>query len=286
MRKNAASLFRHVYLSFKEESSGRDHYTKLFVLLAVVLLELANGEVVVDLIRLVLALQDLALSNQESLSVYNRCGVHSVCVVFMSVVCQLGPPPALRAVVSQVVENRKRSAPYLLPDSLFSESPSLPEAELTVEEACLFVQSELTEALTGSSYGSYSERFNCPYTPQLTDEERVSRRMSVGDVVSLQMDLGLDSESDSTQRPEAEHITFQTLKNTIEDRGSLEEEQRRRREVMERFQTAPFEEIAAHCGNKTLLQSRLQQVFDLIIRPPPSPSTPVYDIHYPDLCVY
>lgn len=34
-----------------------------------------------------------------------------------------------------------------------------------------------------------------------------------------------------------------------EDRGSLEEEERRRRmQVMERFQTAPFEEIAAHCG--------------------------------------
>lgn len=35
-----------------------------------------------------------------------------------------------------------------------------------------------------------------------------------------------------------------------EDRGgSVEEEERRRRlQLVERFQTAPFEEIAAHCG--------------------------------------
>lgn len=33
-----------------------------------------------------------------------------------------------------------------------------------------------------------------------------------------------------------------------EDRGSVEEEERRRMQVVEKFQTAPFEEIAAHCG--------------------------------------
>lgn len=34
-----------------------------------------------------------------------------------------------------------------------------------------------------------------------------------------------------------------------EDRGVVEEEERRKRmEVVERFQTAPFEEIAAQCG--------------------------------------
>ncbi|XP_065807756.1 protein EFR3 homolog B [Labrus bergylta] len=55
------------------------------------------------------------------------------------------------------------------------------------------------------------------------------------------------------------------LKNTIEDQGSVEEEERRRMQLVEKFQTAPFEEIAAHCGVRTsLLQS---EVFDLIIRP-------------------
>lgn len=55
--QHAQRLYRHVYLACKEESSGRSHYQALFTLLAVLSVELANEEMVVDLIRLVLALQ-------------------------------------------------------------------------------------------------------------------------------------------------------------------------------------------------------------------------------------
>lgn len=55
--QHAQRLYRHVYLTCKEESSGRGHYQALITLLAVLSVELANEEVVVDLIRLVLALQ-------------------------------------------------------------------------------------------------------------------------------------------------------------------------------------------------------------------------------------
>ncbi|XP_072305725.1 protein EFR3 homolog B-like isoform X2 [Eucyclogobius newberryi] len=292
MRKNAPSLYRHIFLAFKEESNGRDHYHALFALLAVVLLELASEEVVVDLIRLGLALQEQAMSNQEGLSMFNCCGIQAVCAAFFSLLCQLGPPPALGTYVTQVVESRRRKALYLLPESVFSDAPCVPEGELKAEPCCLFIQSEIAEALTGSSYGAHDDRLNSPYTPQLTDEDRLSRRKSVGDVISLQMDLNPETRPDSLQKPKTEQITFETLKNAIEDAGGAEEMQRRR-EVTERFQTAPFEEIAALCGAKTLLQSGLQQIFDLLIRPPPSPSgppaprsIPVYDIQFPDLCVY
>ncbi|XP_069377425.1 protein EFR3 homolog B-like isoform X2 [Paralichthys olivaceus] len=293
MRKHAQRLYRHVYLACKEESSGRGHYQALFTLLAVLSVELANEEVLVDLIRLVLALQELALSNQESLSVFNRCGVHGVCAAFLSLLSQLGPP--LQPHVSQVMDSRHRDAPHLLPQHVLCDNPSLPEGDLKVDDSLLFVQSKMFESLSGSSYSSHAERINTPYTPQLTDEDRLSKRKSVGDIVSLQMDMDAQYRPDTQQKPQMEQITFETLKNAIEDRGGVEEEERRKRkEVVERFQTAPFEEIAAHCGAKTSsLQSKLDQVFDLIIRPPPSPSghspprsTPLYEMKFPDLCVY
>ncbi|XP_070786731.1 protein EFR3 homolog B-like isoform X1 [Enoplosus armatus] len=295
IRKHAQRLYRHIYLTCKEESSGRSHYQALITLLAVLSVELANEEVVVDLIRLVLALQELALSNHECLSVFNRCGVHAVCAAFLNLLSQLGPPAPLRQHVTQVIESRQESAAHLLPEDVFCDRPRLPEGELQVDEAFLFVQSKICEALTGSSYSGHTERFNTPYTPQLTDEDRLSKRKSIGDVISLQMDVDPQNCPDTEQRPQTEQITFETLKNAIEDRGSVEEEERRRRmQVVERFQTAPFEEIAAHCGARTsLLQSKLDQVFDLIIRPPPSPSghspprsTPLYEMKFPDLCVY
>ncbi|XP_056226769.1 protein EFR3 homolog B-like [Seriola aureovittata] len=295
MRKHAQRLYRHVYLACKEESSGQSHYQALFTLLAVLSVELANEEVVVDLIRLVLALQELALSNQECLSVFNRCSVHAVCAAFLNLLSQLGPPPPLHEHVTQVIESRQSDAPHLLPEDVLCDQPRLPEGELKVDEALLFTQSKICEALTGSSYSAHAECFNTPYIPQLSDEDRLSKRKSIGDVVSLQIDMDPQYCPDAQQKPQTEHITFETLKNAIEDRGSVEEEERRKRmEVVERFQTAPFEEIAAHCGARTsLLQSKLDQVFDLIIHPPPSPSghspprsTPLYEMKFPDLCVY
>ncbi|KAJ8272932.1 hypothetical protein GJAV_G00095140 [Gymnothorax javanicus] len=80
-----------------------------------------------------------------------------------------------------------------------------------------------------------------------------------------------------------------------------EQEKEKRRQVIEKFQKAPFEEIAAHCESKAnMLHTRLAQIFELTIRPPPSPSgavtiasghaqyqsVPVYEMKFPDLCVY
>uniref|UniRef100_A0A3B4H200 Protein EFR3 homolog B-like n=1 Tax=Pundamilia nyererei TaxID=303518 RepID=A0A3B4H200_9CICH len=252
--QHAQRLYRHVYLASREENSGRSHYQALFTLLAVLSVELANEEVVVDLIRLILALQEMTLSNQECLSVFNRCGIHALCAAFLNLLSQLGPPPTLHQHITQV-----KSQQY-----------------------------ECTDR--GTSLVAF--RLNYCF---IVEEDRLSKRKSIGDAVSLQVDMDLPFCPDTPQKPQTEHITFETLKNAIEDRGVVEEEERRKRmEVVERFQTAPFEEIAAQCGARTsLLQSKLNQVFELIIRPPPSPSghsaprsTPVYEMKFPDLCVY
>uniref|UniRef100_A0A3Q3WQ56 Uncharacterized protein n=1 Tax=Mola mola TaxID=94237 RepID=A0A3Q3WQ56_MOLML len=159
IRKHAQRLYRHVYLTCREESSGRGHYQALVTLLAVLSVELANEEVVVDLIRLVLALQVHA-----DLSVLNRCGVHAVCAAFLNLLSQLGPPPPLQQHVTQV-----RPPVYKIMLNVFGRvCVRLPEGELNVDEACLFDQSRMCEALTGSSYSAHIERFNTPYTPQLT----------------------------------------------------------------------------------------------------------------------
>lgn len=88
-------------------------------------MELANEEVVVDLIRLALALQvctlvfvqfdfkaliefpprfvpetryrpaqDLALSTDDALPVYNRCAVHALAAAYLNLICQLTTVPA------------------------------------------------------------------------------------------------------------------------------------------------------------------------------------------------
>ncbi|XP_047429296.1 protein EFR3 homolog B isoform X2 [Mugil cephalus] len=299
MKKHGQHLYRHIYLGCKEESSGRLHYETLFALLGLLSVELANEEVVVDLIRLALALQDLALSTDEAMPVYNRCAVHALAAAYLNLICQLTTVPAFCQHIHEVIEVRQKESPYLLPEDVFVDNPKLPSSLEKVEGDVLFLQSKITEVLGGSGYNT--ERLATPYIPQYT-EDRLSKRKSIGETISLQVDVESRNSPEKEERTPAEEITFETLKNAIVDSVGMEEQEReRRRQVVEKFQKAPFEEIAAHCGARaTLLQSKLNQIFEITIRPPPSPSgtissgygqsqsrsVPIYEMKFPDLCVY
>ncbi|KAM9355310.1 protein EFR3 homolog B isoform 2-T2 [Pholidichthys leucotaenia] len=300
MKKHSQQLYRHIYLGCKEESSGRQHYEMLFALLGLLSVELANEEVVVDLIRLALALQDLALSTDEGLPVYNRCAVHALAAAYLNLICQLTTVPAFCQHIHEVIEVRQKERPHLLPEDVFIDNPKLPSSLEKVEGDVLFLQSKITEVLGGSGYNT--ERLATPYVPQYTDEDRLSKRKSIGETISLQVEVESRNSPEKEERTPAEEITFETLKNAIVDSVGMEEQEReRRRQVVEKFQKAPFEEIAAHCGARaTMLQSKLNQIFEITIRPPPSPSgtissgygqsqsrsVPIYEMKFPDLCVY
>uniref|UniRef100_A0A8C2DQL1 EFR3 homolog Ba (S. cerevisiae) n=1 Tax=Cyprinus carpio TaxID=7962 RepID=A0A8C2DQL1_CYPCA len=296
MKKHSQRLYRHIYLACKEESSVQRHFESLYTLLGLICVELANEEVVVDLIRLALALQDLALT-EEALPVYTRCAIHALSAVYLNLICQLTTVPTFCQHVHEVIESRKKLVPFLLPEDVLVESSKIPEKLEKVEGEVLFVQTKIAEILGGSGYNT--ERLATAYIPQITDEDRLSKRKSIGDTVSLQLEM------ESRNSPEKEQVKHPRLHYTAEclyvlDSVNVEElERERRRQVVERFQTAPFEEIAAHCGARaSLLQSKLNQIFEITIRPPPSPSgsvgnghgpsrsIPVYEMKFPDLCVY
>uniref|UniRef100_A0A8C1UFZ6 EFR3 homolog Ba (S. cerevisiae) n=1 Tax=Cyprinus carpio TaxID=7962 RepID=A0A8C1UFZ6_CYPCA len=295
MKKHSQRLYRHIYLACKEESSVQRHFESLYTLLALICVELANEEVVVDLIRLALALQDLALT-EEALPVYTRCAIHALSAVYLNLICQLTTVPTFCQHVHEVIESRKKLVPFLLPEDVLVEI--LSQFLQTYVLEVLFVQTKIAEILGGSGYNT--ERLATAYIPQITDEDRLSKRKSIGDTVSLQLEMESRNSPEKEQRSTAEQITFETLKQAVVDSVNVEElERERRRQVVERFQTAPFEEIAAHCGARaSLLQSKLNQIFEITIRPPPSPSgsvgnghgpsrsIPVYEMKFPDLCVY
>uniref|UniRef100_A0A6Q2Y410 EFR3 homolog Ba (S. cerevisiae) n=1 Tax=Esox lucius TaxID=8010 RepID=A0A6Q2Y410_ESOLU len=295
MKKHGHRLYRHIFLACLEENSGRSHYEALFTLLALLSVELANEEVVVDLIRLALALQDLALANDERLSLYNRCAVHALCAAYLSLISQLTTVPAFCQHIHEVIELRQKEVPNLLPEDVFSDPPRIPASLEGVEGAVLFQQCKITEVLGGSGYNI--ERLNTPFTPQITDEDRLSRRKSIVDTISMQIDM--DPRYNSLYLTVPPCLLFLYLFLSVDNANDEEQEKEKRRLLVERFQTAPFEDLAAHCGAKSsLLQSKLDQIFELTIRPPPSPSgsasqgqtpsrsVPVYEMKFPDLCVY
>uniref|UniRef100_A0A672HPF9 EFR3 homolog B n=1 Tax=Salarias fasciatus TaxID=181472 RepID=A0A672HPF9_SALFA len=237
MRKHAQRLYRHIYLTCKEETSGRSHYHALFTLLTVLGVELSSEEVLVDLMRLVLALQDLASSSQECLSVLNRCGVHALCAASLCVLAKLGPPLALQQHVAQVVERRQKKAPHLLPEQALTKTNMKTKFSLS-KKLWIFI----------STHWYDSHIFSEP------NEDRLSKRKSVGDVIS-------------------DCCVFFRVETPdgLSKSGVEEEERRKRLQLVEKFQTASFEEIAAHCGSRVS-----------VLSPPPCST----GNHYNNFCVF
>ncbi|XP_037538382.1 protein EFR3 homolog A [Nematolebias whitei] len=314
IKKHGQQLYRHVYLGCKEEDNVHKTFELLFTTLAILTIELANEEVVIDLVRLAVALQEMALVNEENLPMFNRCGIMALVAAYLNFLSQMIANPPLCQHVSKVIELRNMDAPYLLPEHIFRDKCPLPESLDKDDRQLFFQTAEMAECLAGPGYNA--ERLSIPYVPQVTvlytvgkiihrckqtskDEDRLPRRKSFVDTISLQVDIMSSSLPDKS--PLAEEITFETLKKAIDTTGLEEQERERRRQVMEKFQKAPFEELAAHCESKAnLLHNRLAQIFELTIRPPPSPSgvvsisaghaqhpsVPVYEMKFPDLCVY
>ncbi|KAK5920122.1 hypothetical protein CgunFtcFv8_023962 [Champsocephalus gunnari] len=295
MKKHGQQLYRHIFLGCKEEDNGHKNFELLFTTLAVLTIELANEEVVVDLIRLSIALQDMALTNEENLPMLTRCAVLGLVAAYLNFLSQMIANPPFCQHVSKVIELRTLDAPFLLPEHVFKDKCPLPES-LDKDDRLLYFQTvDMSECLAGPGYSA--ERLSIPYVPQVTDKDRMTRRKSYVDTISLQVDIISNILPDKSQL--AEEITFETLKKAIDTTGVEEQEREKRRQLMEKFQKAPFEEIAAHCESKAnLLHDRLAQIFELTIRPPPSPSgvvsissghnqsVPVYEMKFPDLCVY
>uniref|UniRef100_A0A8D3E4A8 Protein EFR3 homolog A n=1 Tax=Scophthalmus maximus TaxID=52904 RepID=A0A8D3E4A8_SCOMX len=299
MKKHGQQLYRHIYLGCKEEDNVHKNFELLFTTLAVLTIELANEEVVIDLIRLAVALQDMVLANEENMPMFIRCGIMALVAAYLNFLSQMIANPPFCQHVSKVIELRNMDAPYLLPEHIFRDK--LPDS-LDKEDRLLYFQtSNMAECLAGPGYNA--ERLSIPYVPQVTDEDRLTRRKSFVDTVSLQIDIMANSLPDKVTVADSLLFHFLTPRPRVfADTTGLEEQEReKRRLVIEKFQKAPFEEIAAHCESKAnMLHDRLAQIFELTIRPPPSPSgvvsisaghtqhqsVPVYEMKFPDLCVY
>ncbi|KAM6456080.1 protein EFR3 homolog A isoform 1-T3 [Liasis olivaceus] len=298
MKKHGQQLYRHVYLGCKEDDNVHKNFELLYTSLALITIELANEEVVTDLIRLAIALQDMAILNEDNLPMFNRCSIMGLVAAYLNFLSQMIAVPAFCQHISKVIETRTVEAPYFLPETIFRDKCSIPQTFDKDDKSLFFLTHKIVESLGGSGYSV--ERLSVPYVPQVTDEDRLSRRKSIVDTVSIQVDI-LPGNGAEDKVNSMEEITFEALKKAIDNTGLEEQEKERRRLVIEKFQKAPFEEIAAQCETKAnLLHDRLAQILELTIRPPPSPSgtltitagcphyqsVPVYEMKFPDLCVY
>uniref|UniRef100_A0A4W3JGN1 Protein EFR3 homolog A n=1 Tax=Callorhinchus milii TaxID=7868 RepID=A0A4W3JGN1_CALMI len=297
MKKQGQQLYRYIYLGCKEEDNDLKNFDSLFIALALITIELANDEVIIDLVRLALAMQDVAVSNEDNLPMYNRCAILALVAGYLNFLSQMIAIPAFCQHVNKQFSSLR--SPFSNPEDVFSHRFESCNIHFTFinycqEKSCFFLQTEIADTLASSGYSV--EKLSVPYVPQVTDEDRLSRRKSIVETVSIQVDLiGVNIQQDKF------NLILFALPIKADNQNLEEQEKEKRRQVIEKFQKAPFEEIAAQCESKSnLLHDKLAQIFELTIRPPPSPSgsvnvagghvqyhsIPVYEMKFPDLCVY
>uniref|UniRef100_A0A8C3G772 Protein EFR3 homolog A n=1 Tax=Cyclopterus lumpus TaxID=8103 RepID=A0A8C3G772_CYCLU len=166
MKKHGQQLYRHIYLGCKEEDNVHKNFELLFTTLAILTIELANEEVVIDLIRLSIALQDMVLANEENMPMLIRCGIMALVAAYLNFLSQMIANPPFCQLVSKVIELRSMEAAFLLPEHIFRDKCPLPES-LDQEDRLLYFQTaDMAECLAGPGYNA--ERLSIPYVPQVT----------------------------------------------------------------------------------------------------------------------
>uniref|UniRef100_A0A673BSG0 Protein EFR3 homolog A n=1 Tax=Sphaeramia orbicularis TaxID=375764 RepID=A0A673BSG0_9TELE len=166
MKKHGQQLYRHIYLGCKEDDNSHKNFELLFTTLAVLTIELANEEVVIDLIRLAVALQDMALANEENMSMFIRCGIMALVAAYLNFLSQMIANPPFCQHVSKVIELRNMDAPYLLPEHIFRDKCPTPESLDKDDRPLYFQTADMAECLAGPGYNA--ERLSIPYVPQVT----------------------------------------------------------------------------------------------------------------------
>ena len=119
MRKNGGEILARIFESFKIPSNSGANYDSLFTTLTLLVVELFSDEVLVEILRVALCLQDSASTAAISLTLseQQKAALHAM-VAALCVFCgQMSALPALQDHVEQVVKQRHEQAPWMLPES-------------------------------------------------------------------------------------------------------------------------------------------------------------------------
>ncbi|KAL3869787.1 hypothetical protein ACJMK2_042424 [Sinanodonta woodiana] len=258
MKKNGSEFYGCLLENMQMDSNKVDNFEALYCTMALICVEMGCTEILLELIRFALELQNIAI-NKLSLPLTHKCAIHALTSGFLNLLAQLAEVKSLATYVSGVIEIRRQEASHLLPDVAFNRAnkpSSYPEVE-TLKDTWLFQQSQIAEILT--ELGHDVSRLSKPFTYR----------------VFSSLLGGIDAEDSTLEK---------------------DEEERRRKEILQTFQTAPFEEIVARSESKSNhFHNKLNEILEMVSKHPDSPGSlrntnkttvPVFDIQFPELYVY
>eukprot|EP00105_Crassostrea_gigas_P001528 XP_011413750.1 PREDICTED: protein EFR3 homolog B isoform X5 [Crassostrea gigas] len=299
MKKNGIQFYWHILENLQMESNKADNFEAIFCTMCLITIEMGGDDILVELIRLALDIQSMTI--ESTLPKTHKCCNHAIVAAYLNVLAQITNMSPLVQYLSDLFELRRKEACHLLPEFAFNRSnrdSSYPKED-KVEEKWLFDQTALQDILT--ECGHDASRLSAPLAQRphssmgimIHDSGMVN---SMSDIGSINIELDSIESSPLLARKKVEEITVESLKKMLAEDQSVkrEEDAKKRQEIFETFQNAPFEEIVARAEAKSnCFHDKLYEILEM--SPPSSPdhttkesqnAVPVFEMQFPSLYVY
>ncbi|XP_046444487.1 protein EFR3 homolog cmp44E-like isoform X1 [Daphnia pulex] len=279
----------------------RENIEAIYCTAALVCVELATDEMLVDILRWALAVQDVALTN-TMLHPTNRISLHVVSLSIFNLASHTMNVATLIEYSAQVVAARTAKAPLLL---RFNEGSAeeFPQDGITPE--CLLDFNTIADCMKEAGKDimgmiPLQGPFNANQRYSWADSS-LHQPSSFTDLSNLNLD-GSESNTSSpgvSRRYAEEEVTFEALKKVLAEpaESRREAEYEKRQVICEKFRNTPFQQLVASSAKNDVLNDTLNQILTRIsIMPcgqpeltavqPNNQSMPLYGNNFPDLFVY
>ncbi|XP_048761536.1 protein EFR3 homolog B-like isoform X2 [Ostrea edulis] len=303
MKKNGIQFYWHIKENLQMDTNKARNFEALYCTMCLISIEMGGDDILVELIRLALDIQQMALDSK--LPSTHQCCNHAIVAAYLNVVAQINNLSPLVQYLSDLLELRRKEASHLLPEFAFNRAnrPSSVKdddypTENKMEERWLFDQTTLQEILTDC--GHDASRLSAPLAQRphstmgtMLHDSAVASSMS--DIGSINIELDSMESSPLLSRKKVEEITVESLKKMLaEDQSQKrEEEAKKRQEIFDTFQNAPFEEILARAEAKSnCFHDKLYEILETTSPESPNHSeeslnaVPVFEMQFPSLYVY
>ncbi|CAG9855837.1 unnamed protein product [Phyllotreta striolata] len=301
INKHGPIIYDALYTSLQMDTNVPENIEAVYTTLALLCVELACSETVIDLLQLTLGIQSLAL-NSTSLSNAQKFNLHAVVISLLALIPNVVNIQSLADYAGLIIEQRKQEAPHLLP-YLYPAYPANSEVANKLPHL-LVDQMAVCEYLKESGIDPSRLQQTSPYGaggPGLIGGSQRNSwiengaRGSIVDMPVTEVDSAASSPGVQKKYTE-EELNFESMKKVLTEPPEIrkEAEAERRKMLSHTFRTATFSELVRRTQPKhDVLQSKLNEIFkSLTVNGNRSPTEekksgiPPYEQNFPELFYY
>jgi hypothetical protein len=250
IKKHGIEIIGNINENIQLTNNSAENYCALYTTIALLCVEMSSEELVTETVRLSFSMQDFAISS-TTLSEQHKAAIHALTAAVFHMSSQLTGIPALTAHVSEVIKNRSRKCPAMLPESnrYFTPSchmarrPSLISSQEAADADLLFDKQVIVDVLKSTGHET-SHILQALSTRSVVDAAVVR---SEADCNGIDVEIAsICSTPETTRVPDSE-LTFDSFKKILSEPESAVSDEKldRRMRTIEKYRTTPFESLTA-----------------------------------------